>query len=280
MISNIKSIFDQSKSIYDTGKNAVVKATQPIANLLDPRPETYTPDGSPSGSISDISRNPGNRPPAPTPTQPTQIQPAPAPAPTPVPTPSTNASPTPTPAPATTTVPAPGSVASINLSGVYDPEAERSQNDWLNEQKRIAGETPNYEDVYRNQISKYQAQIDAQNAVYRDMLNKAQAEGQGRIGSNRAIQARSGLLGSDFGSAQANEINTANSEQYQAIENARRNAIQEILTQAKSSAQAEYDAKIKAKTQGAESLLKYYQEIKPAMKAEKAKKVASLLVSK
>ena len=222
------------------------------------------------GSLSDISGNPGNTPP-PAPVAPGQPAPS-APAP--------SSAPTNTPSPSPASNPAPGSVASIDLSGTYDSEAERVQNEWLRQQQQIAGETPNYEQTYQNQVQKYQAQIDAQNAVYRDMLTKAQTEGQGRIGSNRAIQARSGLLGSDFGSAQSNEINNANSEQYNAIENARKNAIQEILSEAKTSAQAEYDAKIKAKAQGAESLLKYYQEVKPALRAEKSKKVAALLLSK
>ena len=44
--------------------------------------------------------------------------------------------------------------------------------------------------AYNEQLAQRQAQIDATNALYRDQLNQARIQGQGRLGSGRAIQAR------------------------------------------------------------------------------------------
>lgn len=56
--------------------------------------------------------------------------------------------------------------------------------------------------IRKQKESEFQSQIDAINAVYADKLRQERTTGQGRLGSGRAIQARSGLIGSDFGTAQ------------------------------------------------------------------------------
>jgi hypothetical protein len=52
--------------------------------------------------------------------------------------------------------------------------------------------------IYAEKTKQYQGQLDALNGVYNDQINQARIRGQGRLGSQTAMQARGGLLGSDF----------------------------------------------------------------------------------
>jgi hypothetical protein len=54
-----------------------------------------------------------------------------------------------------------------------------------------------------------QAYLDAINSEYAGLVGQEQQAGQGRLGQTRAINARSGLIGSDFG-----EANTAETQKY------------------------------------------------------------------
>lgn len=78
-------------------------------------------------------------------------------------------------------------------------------------------------------LAQMQAEIDAQNSVFADKLARAKVEGQGRLGQSGAIQARRGLLGSDFGAAQTNVVSAGNEEVYGSIENQKQAVIQSLL---------------------------------------------------
>jgi hypothetical protein len=58
----------------------------------------------------------------------------------------------------------------------------------------------------RNQLRLYQAEIDATNRIYDEQLNQARLAQTGRLGSQRSVAARGGLLGSSFGSAQKEKV--------------------------------------------------------------------------
>tara|TARA_R110000868_G_scaffold9504_1_gene47152 strand:- start:952 stop:2187 length:1236 start_codon:yes stop_codon:yes gene_type:complete len=62
------------------------------------------------------------------------------------------------------------------------------------------------EQNYNEVLNQFQAEIDAQNSIYADRLRQAQQQGQSRLGSGTAVQARRGLLGSDFGAAQTQQV--------------------------------------------------------------------------
>jgi hypothetical protein len=73
-----------------------------------------------------------------------------------------------------------------------------------------------------------QASIDAINAQFTNLISQEQVAGQDRSGQTRAVNARSGLVGSDFGAAQTEKTNQFNKGQVQAIEaekGARLNAV-------------------------------------------------------
>ena len=84
------------------------------------------------------------------------------------------------------------------------------------------------------------------------MLNQARLEGQGRLGSTRAISARSGLLGSDFGSAQKEKILWYNSDVNSGIQAERSAKIGTILGRVRQSVLDEIKLKNDARQQGRE----------------------------
>lgn len=188
----------------------------------------------------------------------------------------------------TPAAPTPGSAASIaqgRAAFSYAPTAddlaaEEARKRVLEINGMDANQQVDPNKEYKAKLKQYQAQIDATNAVYNDQLNASRIAGQGRLGSSRASQGRSGLLGSDFGAAQTDTITAANLEADNAIQNERNVAINVILKQAREDALASVKAKTEAKKSGADALLKYYTEDAPAQKAARLSKIAKALYDK
>lgn len=167
-----------------------------------------------------------------------------------------------------------GSVSSIlGELGAEDPFINR----YTQEQLGLYN-TPIDENAIRKQKeSEFQAQIDAINAVYADKLRQEKLVGQGRIGSSRAIQARSGLIGSDFGTAQTWQVQQLNKEQEAAIESERLALVNQILTQARESAASEIAAKRQAREAGGKAYLEYLAG-QQTRKQENTSRAAQLLL--
>jgi hypothetical protein len=109
----------------------------------------------------------------------------------------------------------------------------------------------------RNQMKLYQAEIDATNQVYDQMLNEARIQGQGRIGSQRAGAARGGLLGSDFAASQKDKVQGFNTDINRGIQAERSAAIGNIMGTVRRSVQEEIAAKREARQAGAEEYSNY-----------------------
>lgn len=137
-----------------------------------------------------------------------------------------------------------------------------------------AGQDINEKSIYRNQLKQYQKEIDAVKDIYSQQLGVARTEGEGRLGSQRAIGARSGVLGSDFGEAQRQEIVSQNSDITKGIQAEKANAIAVILGKARTGAQDELKAKREAKQAGADSYLAYLGS-QNERKQTKAKAIAA-----
>jgi len=120
-----------------------------------------------------------------------------------------------------------------------------------------ANQDVNEQSIYRNQINQYQKEIDAVNDIYQQKIGVAKQEGEGRLGSQRAIGARSGVLGSDFGNAQRESVLGQNTGIMRGIQAEQRNAIATIEAKARSGATDELKAKREAKKAGADSYLAY-----------------------
>lgn len=114
------------------------------------------------------------------------------------------------------------------------------------------------EDAIRDRIlAQFQAEIDATNQIYATKLDEARQQGLGRLGSSRATQARSGLLGSDFGASQTAKVERGNQQILDSVVAEQAVAIQAILGNARKEAAAEIAAKREAQQKGLEDYLTY-----------------------
>lgn len=158
-------------------------------------------------------------------------------------------------------------VAAPQIAPAADPTIGQSFSEGFQRGDFSSNQLPSFEDIYgrepdrrkveRDQMRLFQREIDATNRVYDELLNKARLEGQGRLGSQRAISARGGLLGSDFGAAQKSKIQEANLGVERGIGAERSAAIGAILGQVRSSVRDEIALKNQARQQGAENYLAY-----------------------
>jgi hypothetical protein len=163
------------------------------------------------------------------------------------------------------TEPAPVATPEPTVSQTYQnfsaPETDRAYDTALDEMgsyyQKQAQQPISNEQIYRDTLSQYQSQIDATNRIYQDQLRRAQVEGMGRLGSQRAIAARSGTLGSDFGAAQESQVQGFNRDIESDIMNAQNAKIAQIMGLARSQSAEEVAARRTAKQQGAESYLQY-----------------------
>lgn len=75
------------------------------------------------------------------------------------------------------------------------------------------------ENTIRQQTAdRMQSQIDAINANYADLITQENQTGQDRTGQTRAVNARSGTIGSDFGDAAATKTDQFNKQQVKSLQ--------------------------------------------------------------
>ena len=99
-----------------------------------------------------------------------------------------------------------------------------------------------------------QMQIDAINAEFTNLIARENVAGEDRSGQTRAISARSGLIGSDFGAAQATKTTQFNQQQVKALEDEKAARVGSVLANIENRASAEIQAR------KAEALGKYQRD--------------------
>lgn len=109
--------------------------------------------------------------------------------------------------------------------------------------------------IRRNQLKLFQREINATNDIYDQMIREAQLEGQGRLGSQRAIAARGGILGSDFAGAQKEKVLGYNRDIIGGIQAERIAKISAIQGLARQAAADEIAAKNAARSKGVDDYL-------------------------
>lgn len=129
-------------------------------------------------------------------------------------------------------------------------------------------------------LASFQAEIDAQNAIYADKLSRAKVVGANRLGSTTAAAARGGELGSTFGNAQTDNTNNANEDVYKSIDAEKAAAIGAILSKARDNATAEIAAKTAAKSAGLDNYVKYLTEAGTRSTTNSGKAAQLLLAQK
>lgn len=121
----------------------------------------------------------------------------------------------------------------------------------------LATETLDEATIRANIEKQFQAEIDALNRVYAEKKRELARQGERRIGEVTSIQARRGLIGSDFGTAQKEEVRKYNQEIMDEAEAERAAAEANIRARARKAATEEYQSKLAAKQQGAEAYLEF-----------------------
>ena len=140
----------------------------------------------------------------------------------------------------------------------YFPGTDKSYEDAL----KAYGESLNPTEMTESEIQqavidRFQAQIDALNRYYAEQISKENIVGEGRLGSTASIQARRGLLGSDFGAAQTEKISQYNRDIIRSIEAEKEAMIQNILSEGRKDVVAEAKAKREAKQAGAKAYIEF-----------------------
>jgi hypothetical protein len=101
-----------------------------------------------------------------------------------------------------------------------------------------ATNTVDTDKIRRNTLKEFQAEINTVNDIFADRLNRARNIGGERLGSERAMSARGGLLGSDFGEAQRSKVVNLNEADAQRVESEKLAAIGAVMANARSTAES------------------------------------------
>lgn len=125
------------------------------------------------------------------------------------------------------------------------------------ENARLAGlAAPETEADRRTRITnQFQGEIDALNAVYATQKQQAIATGMGRLGSDSAVQARRGLIGSSFGAGQTSAVETVNNQDLAAVDAAKGAALAAVYSKIQAAiTESETDKKAAQATSAAANL--------------------------
>lgn len=131
-----------------------------------------------------------------------------------------------------------------------------SQDEW----KAKYGPKDVDESAIRERIrTEQQAKIDAVNAVYDDMVRNQRVTNEGNQGAVRAINARSGLIGSDFGAANDSNQRAAGDQAIGAINREREARVTSILAEVDRLSDGKIEAE-RARLQGENDRYQEYLE--------------------
>lgn len=102
---------------------------------------------------------------------------------------------------------------------------------------------PDLNQIKTDTLNRYQTQIDAIKQLYATEINKARQAGLNQLGQAGAIQARSGLSGSNIGSSQDAQINQNTQDNVATLNAKEASAINDIINNVQNSSVNEYTAK-------------------------------------
>lgn len=134
--------------------------------------------------------------------------------------------------------------------------------------------------IRRDTLAQFQGEIDATNSIYADKLRRAQVQGIGRLGTSSAVNARRGLAGSDFGNAQTNQVEDANTEINNSLEEEKRVVVGALLTKARESGANAIAEKRAAKEKSIEEYLKNITSAGESAKVRASELAKTILLSK
>jgi len=150
---------------------------------------------------------------------------------------------------------------------------------WL-AQQRAAAEAPIDEAAIRQKtLEQFQAEIDALNQLYAQKRKEALQQIEAAKGSSAAIQARRGLLGSDFGVAQTATIQKAGEDILSSLEAERAAKEQAILSEVRTAGSAEIEKQTAAKKEAMNAYLEALKSEGTKTAANKAETIRRILAN-
>lgn len=128
--------------------------------------------------------------------------------------------------------------------------------------------------IRANKARELQAEIDAVSGIYARKREELKRQGEGRLGTVGAIQARRGLLGSDFGAAQQAGVENQNQGLIQGNEAELANIISSIQSEGRRAVDSEIALKNKAREESANKYIETLatQDQRTAQRASNAAK--------
>ena len=175
------------------------------------------------------------------------------------------------------------STSAITPADLYQDnrtDQEKTLQEQLNAENQASQTPVNEDEIRQKTTSQFQSEIDALNNIYNEQVKRANVAGLGRLGESGAIQARGGLLGSDFGSSQTQNVTNANEQVVGAIDAERNAAISNVQSKIRDSVAQQLSEKKLAKQQGAEALLEYYRNERANKEAKAKEYISSLITNK
>jgi hypothetical protein len=140
------------------------------------------------------------------------------------------------------------------------------------------GKVETEEDIARRMRKLFRNEINATNRVYDDLLRDERLAGQGRLGTATARAARGGLLGSNMGDAQYDNMSQYNFAEQRQIQNERMAKIGAIEGTMRKAVADELERKRIARKEGTESLIAYHTADK-TRRAENAQLAARTILA-
>lgn len=153
--------------------------------------------------------------------------------------------------------PTPAEVYKFSEPSYPNQDINTAQEDAIRYARKLSQVETDPNKIYHDTLDRFQAEINAQNSVYADKLQEAKNLGISRLGSERAIQARRGELGSTFGEAATARTITENLGNENAVINQKNAAVQSILSNARTTADAIVKERQTAKSEGLDAYIKY-----------------------
>ncbi len=151
-------------------------------------------------------------------------------------------------------------VAQAYSTPEYDNTYDNALNSGSSYYKGISDAPIDENAIRQATLGRFQQEIDATNGVYSQKLREAQMQGQNRIGTTTAINARRGMVGSDMGAADTENTNRYNTNINNSILDEQRAIVAGLTRQANKDASDEITQKKAAKQAGYENYIKFLGE--------------------
>lgn len=135
----------------------------------------------------------------------------------------------------------------------------------------------NPQQMYQDKLRQWQGYMDSLKSVYADKYADVDKQTMKNLGTSRAVQARSGLIGSTFGEAQKSKIGEFGLEQKRMLQNEMDAKVQYLMGEIDRDVSNEIAAKRQAIAQGADAYAKYLSESQTRKQGE-VQKVSNMLL--